>query len=157
MEQAAKAGEYDYNGFTEAIRRSPMNDADKKIAQEKTLTCLLVVNVKKKFELIVYNHNGQSITSCPPVRGDVSLLDDVEQTREVLLHRMFPLTQNFSCLLVLQRSDRRNTTVENDKSYITAGRTHSVCTPRTVKIPSDGMSAFDAHLKAEAEVLSLSN
>ena len=35
MEQAAKAGEYDYNGFVEAIRRSPMNDADKKIAQEK--------------------------------------------------------------------------------------------------------------------------
>ena len=48
MEQAAKAGEYDYNGFVEAIRRSPMNDADKKIAQEKTLTCLLAVNVRRR-------------------------------------------------------------------------------------------------------------
>ena len=52
----------------------------------------------------------------------------------------------------------RNTTVENDKSYITAGRDAlRLYTKNRQKYLTDGMSAFDAHLKAEAEVLQLIN
>ena len=50
----------------------------------------------------------------------------------------------------------RNTTVENDKSYITAGRdAFRLYTKNRQTYISGGMSAFDSHLKAQEEVIKL--
>ena len=163
MEQAAKAGEYDYNGFTEAIRRSPMNDADKKIAQEKNFDLSPRGQRQAKIEeLIVYNHNnGQSIEHLVPLlRGDaLAYWTDVENKRkEVFTAQDVPTDTKQLQLFTGTAKDQlgRNTTVENDKSYITAGRDAlRLYTKNRQKYLTDGMSAFDAHLKAEAEVLQL--
>ena len=165
LEQAAQAGEYDYNGFVSAIRQSDMNDDDKKIALERAFDLSPRGQRQEKIlEQINYNYNnGQSISDLVPLlRGsDLAKWTDIENKRkEAFTAEGIPTDTKQLQLFTGTAKDQlgRNTTVENDKSYITAGRDAlSMYTKNRQKYITDGMSAFDAHLKAEAEVLQLIN
>lgn len=165
LEQAAQAGEYDYNGFVSAIRQSDMNDDDKKTALERAFDLSPRGQRQEKIEdQIVYNHNnGQSIEHLVPLlRGkELAYWTDIENKRKEAFTAVgIPTDTKQLQLFTGTAKDQlgRNTTVENDKSYITAGRDAlSMYTKNRQKYITDGMSAFDAHLKAEAEVLQLIN
>ena len=163
MDELASSGQYDFNTISDAIRQSDMNDDDKKLAQEYNFDVSPSGQRQEKIlEQINFNYNnGQSISDLVPLlRGpDLAYWTDIENKRkEAFTADGVPTDTKQLQLFTGTAKDQlgRNTTVEQDKSYITAGRdAFSMYTKRRQKYITDGMGAFDAHLKAESEVLQL--
>ena len=163
MTEAAQAGEYNYDAFTEGIKRSDLTDDDKKLAQEFNFDASPRGQVEEELLVeIQYRYdNGQEIGSLVDrLRGPdkTNWVDITNKTKTTISDPRIPSATNAKKFFVQSARDvlTKKKTVSADKSFDTAGsdayyqylqrRKHNI---------DGGMSAYDAHVAAEGEILTL--
>ncbi len=163
MTEAAQAGEYNYDAFAEGIQRSDLTDDDKKLAQEFNFDASPRGQVEEEILVeIQYRYdNGQEIGSLVDrLRGpDKTMWVDItNKTKETISDPRIPSATNSEKFFKQTARDvlTKEKTVSADKSFETAGRdAYYQYLQRRKHYMDGGMSAYDAHVTAEGEILTL--
>ena len=163
LTEAAQAGEYEFDRFTEIIQRSDLIDDDKKKLQEFNFDVSPRGQVEE--ELLVRieykRNNGQDYSEeVSRLRGPekAKLVDELNKLKAKLSDDRIPSATN--ALKFFKQSARdvltKEKAVSADKSFETAGvDAYFQYLQRRKRYMDDGMPAYDSHVKAQGEVLTL--